>query len=542
LRFTLFNRFLWLIFVAGLLLSGCGDSNNDFVFVAPGQGGAPPAATVTGLQISPSQASIANGTSLQYQVTVTLSDGSSVVRTSDVDFESSAPGVAQIGATGQATGLSPGTATITATLDNLSATASLTVTGAELTELRVVPGDALSAPGTTRQYQALGSFNDGTEQDLTSQVRWSTGGANVTVANQNIGPSRVGQAVVEVDAATGTSVPVTATLGSISGQGTLRIGRFLYLSNAGDDSISTASIDSTGALTFSPQTTPAGDFVTDLAVDPTGRFLYAVQQDDSTVRSFSIGNDGSLTEVGTARSVDSAPRVVVVHPDGSRVYVAGQNSPNINTFEVAADGSLTADTAIVTSAPTLGMDIDPTGRYIFISHPLSSLVQSFDVETGEEVGTPVLASNIPGFGASSVVAEPSGRYVYVANTNLGRVYSFSVESGDLQDLGNSLASGTDTFGLAADPAGRFVYAANGDSDDIGQFLIQANGWLAPILPNPTVGTGPIDIDVDPSGRFFYVANSEANTVTRLQIDVGGDLVNPQTTGVGATPSGVVTTP
>lgn len=471
-----------------------------------------------------------------------LSDGTARVQSSEVSYASSDPGVASIDATGLADGLAAGTTTLTAGFDTFTATATLQVTDAQLTGLTVSPADALSAPGTKRQYRAVGSFNDGSTQDLTSQVNWTSSNSSVTIANQDLGPDRTGQASIDTAATTGTSASIEAVFGAFNAQAVLRIGRFAYVANSSDNTISTASIGSTGALTFQPQTTPAGSGVEDMAVDPTGRFLYAGDLDASTVRAFAIANDGGLSPIGTPQSVGSNPRVVVINPDGRSLYVAGQPASDVNVFSIGADGALTSTTTLTTGGACLGMDVDPTGRYLYVSDFITSLVRSFDLSTGQQIGNPVLAKAAPGTGASSVLADPGGRFVYVTNTTDNNLHAFAIGAeGGLINLNSTPATGNDPFGLAMDPQGEFLYAANGNSGTISRYLTEADGTLALNGAEPA-GNGPIDVTIDPSGRFLYVVNSDDNQVQAYQINATGDLSNSTLNNVGTRPQGVVTTP
>jgi len=67
-----------------------------------------------------------------------------------------------------------GLSTITATDPNtqISGTAQLDVTPAELVSIAVTPADASVVQGATRQFQATGTFSDDTEQVLTDTVTW----------------------------------------------------------------------------------------------------------------------------------------------------------------------------------------------------------------------------------------------------------------------------------------------------------------------------------------------------------------------------------
>ena len=151
-----FYRLLLLPCLLGLFVTGCGDSQDTFTYTGSAPNNELVGPVVTGLELSPATATIANGTTLEYVAKVLLSDGTSRVQSTDVSFTSSSPTTAQLNASGLASGLSPGSTVLTATFGEFTASATLQVTDAQLTGLTVSPSDALSAPGTKRQYKVEG--------------------------------------------------------------------------------------------------------------------------------------------------------------------------------------------------------------------------------------------------------------------------------------------------------------------------------------------------------------------------------------------------
>src|SRR5262249_30554993 len=80
-------------------------------------------------------------------------------------------------------------AVITASLDGVSGSAKVTVSAATLTALAIVPS-AVSVPvGATQGLSAIGVFNDGSTQDVTSQGSWTRSSDGIaTVSNQADSP------------------------------------------------------------------------------------------------------------------------------------------------------------------------------------------------------------------------------------------------------------------------------------------------------------------------------------------------------------------
>ena len=158
------------------------------------------------LQLNPPNASIAAGTSQPFTATGTFSDGSSQDLTASVTWSSSAPLIATIAASGLANGIMSGQATITATAGSVSTCTTLTVTPAALSAINITPANPTIAAGATESFTATGLFSDGTTQDLTTSVSWSSSMPSVAIINS---------AGLGTGVAAGQST-VTASSGSVS--------------------------------------------------------------------------------------------------------------------------------------------------------------------------------------------------------------------------------------------------------------------------------------------------------------------------------------
>ena len=162
------------------------------------------AALPASLSISPSNASIAKGTSQAYKATLTLSDGSTQDATSMATWivsDRMGTGVALINSMGIARGLSTGSASVTATYMGHSASAGLTVTAAVLASVAINPGSVTLGKGSTTTLPAIGTYSDGSTSDVTAAATWSVtdvmGTGVVTVdapgkiSGKNLGKARV---------------------------------------------------------------------------------------------------------------------------------------------------------------------------------------------------------------------------------------------------------------------------------------------------------------------------------------------------------------
>jgi len=202
------------------VVTGVANSNNNAVTITATYGGISNTTTVyvtdaapVSIQLTPSTASIATGTTQQYAVNVVYSDGSLQPVTAGLSWLSSSASVAGVDANGLATGLTAGQTTISVFYNSMSATASLTVTPAVLTNVVVTPITTVVGINGNVQFTATGVFSDNSTQDITSQVIWTSSNGAFAVVNA---------AGLATGISTGT-VTISASSGAVSGSATLNV-------------------------------------------------------------------------------------------------------------------------------------------------------------------------------------------------------------------------------------------------------------------------------------------------------------------------------
>jgi hypothetical protein len=135
-------------------------------------------AYLTSISIAPDTSSMAVGTRQRFSATGHYSDGSTQILTTLATWDSSDKSVATIsnaaGMQGVATALATGPTILSASYGGVTGTTSLTVTSAAVTSITVTPASASINFGANQQYTAMGSFDDGSMQDLTLTVSWSS--------------------------------------------------------------------------------------------------------------------------------------------------------------------------------------------------------------------------------------------------------------------------------------------------------------------------------------------------------------------------------
>jgi uncharacterized protein YjdB len=177
------------------------------------------AAVLTSIAVTPTNASIAKGTTLQLAATGTYTDNSTQDLTEAVTWKSSDASVTvsnAIGSHGLATGIVQGQATISAKIGDKAGSTTLTVSAATLVSIAVTPFNVSIAKGTSLQFTATGTYTDNSKQDLTKSASWASSSSSVAISNA---PLFVGLAVgVSQGAAT-----ISASVGGKSGETTLTV-------------------------------------------------------------------------------------------------------------------------------------------------------------------------------------------------------------------------------------------------------------------------------------------------------------------------------
>ena len=136
-------------------------------------------AALVGISVLPHSSSIAVGGQQQFSVLGTYTDGSTQDITASAAWSSSDLGIASISATGLAIPVAPGVTDITANFGGFSDTANLTVTAAHLTAIAVTPAIPTVGIRATVPFTATGQFDDGSTEDLTNEVTWTSSNASV---------------------------------------------------------------------------------------------------------------------------------------------------------------------------------------------------------------------------------------------------------------------------------------------------------------------------------------------------------------------------
>ena len=217
---------------AGTLTFVDNASNNPQVVSLIGTGSA---SNLLSIAVNPPAASVGLGATEQFSAVGTYSDHSTQNLTLSATWTSASPTTATVSA-GLASTVAQGTVYISAASGTISGAAKLTVTAPTLVSIALTPSNPSLTVGMTQQLTAIGTYTDGSTQDLTGSVAWSS--TTKTIASVSttgmVTANRAGQTAIKgvYNSVTGTTqvsvVPSTvayyvSTTGNDSNPGTLAL-------------------------------------------------------------------------------------------------------------------------------------------------------------------------------------------------------------------------------------------------------------------------------------------------------------------------------
>jgi hypothetical protein len=287
------------------MLAGCGSGSSK-----SNGGGGTPTPTLVSIKVGPPNANVKVGNIGTFTATGTLSDGKLKDLTASATWTTDAPSLASVDATGMVTGLSGGAANITATSGSIKGSNALAVIAP--ISINVSPAAIAVTLGGKQPFIASAKFADGTVQDLTQFVSWSSSSTGTATVDANGVASGVARGVTTISA---TNSSVTAST----------------LLNVTDKNFTDANLS--------------------------GPYAFTLTESDSRGSAFESGSitaDGKGTVTGgtedlnTVNGVSSAALTgsYVVYPDGRGILIlTGNGTSRTFRFVLKANSVTASDTS-----------------------------------------------------------------------------------------------------------------------------------------------------------------------------------------------------
>jgi len=379
-------RKFWVLAFAFLLAACSGVKSN-------GGGGGGGNASLTGLTVTPPQATVLVSKTQSLQATGSYSDGTTKDLTASVTWSSADTGKATVSTAGVVTGQATGVTTVKAQSGNFSGSTEITVTTANVC---ATPMSIAVAPANpTVPVNTTGTNSDASTCDITNLVSWSSstiakatvgdnpadkglvtgvaaGTATITAALNTANGTVSGSTSVTVTAPSITSISITPddmtlaigvgqqyTASAIYSDGSIEDlvtgvlwtssnttvatvdGNGLATTLAAGDTTITATV---GSFTDSSVITVVPAHLQSITLSPTNVTMPA-----STLQQFTaVGNfdDGSTQVLVSAAWLSSSPSVLTIDGNGLATAVAaGTATVSVTSGSVSASTSVTVSTA-----------------------------------------------------------------------------------------------------------------------------------------------------------------------------------------------------
>ena len=423
------------------------------------------AAAVSKVTVSPPTASLAQGRTLQLSVSITDSRGAPMAG-KVATWQSSDPTVATVSSTGLFRAVAPGSATITATADGVSGTASVTVTLVPVASVAVSPSNASLVTGRTLQLSLTLEDASGNPLSVSGRsVSWSSSATSVaSVSTTGV-----------VTGTTAGSATITATVDGKSGSASLSVTDIAVssvtvspataqLAVGGTRQFSAAARDASGgAITGRPVSWSSSNTAV-ATVSSTG-LVSAIAAGTAQVVATISGVQGSATATVTTVPVAS----VSVTPSSASLTIGGTAQLSA-TAKDANGNTLSGRTATWSSDDNAVATVDANGLVTAVGAGSAKVTATID---GVSASATITGAAVA---AASVAVSPST--VSVAE---GATTTLTATVKDAQ--GNTLAGRALTW----------------SSDDAAVATVSSSGVVTGISPGTATITATAAGGTAPSG-------------------------------------------
>jgi trimeric autotransporter adhesin len=289
-----------------------------------------------------------------------------------ITWSSSATDVATVSATGVVTGVSAGSATITATSEGQVGTATITVTAAPVASVSVTP-PTLSVPAT-RTGTLAAVVKDGAGNVLVGRtVTWSSSAGSIA----SVSPTGVVSGLAE-----GTAT-ITATSETKSGSATVTVTPAPVAAVAVSPASATINIDATTTLSatltdansnvLTGRTVVWSSTATDVATVSAAGEVTGVLDGSATITATSEGKSGSATITVLKRPVGS----VTVTPSSASVRVGNSRSLTA-TVKDTKGKILSGITVVWTTSDASVAAVDTSGQVTGVAVGMATITATVD--------------------------------------------------------------------------------------------------------------------------------------------------------------------
>jgi len=271
-----------------------------------------------------------------------------------------------------------------------------------------------------------------------------------------------------------------------------------------------------------------------VAQDPLNRFVYVANAGSNTVSAYSINaGTGELTEIeGSPYSVGNKPVSLTVDANGWYLYTLNQGSQDMSVFLIHVKKGQLAEaqgSPVPVKKEPMNLISDPTSRFVYVNNHLDNSINVYRFRQAitpsifeiTDYGSPFVFDTVP----NDVVIDPIGRLALVLQREAKQISMFYVHvaTGGLVPIDDNLQP----YKLDSDgakkaifhPSGKFAYVLDEKDNHILQLKVgRLNGKLSEAAKPVSTGGKPLSFIVEPSGQYLYVINENEKGLRKFSVE------------------------
>ena len=408
-----------------------------------------------------------------------------------------------------------------------------------LTSIAISPALTSIPAGQKLRYAASGTFADGSTQDVSTSVTWTSSNSAVAVIASQAGTGSglatgVSPGTVSLTASSESITSNVATLKVSPSTSYLTVSPATVAITQGQQTQFTATTtlpdgttqDVTNSVTWASSTPTVGTISNSSGTE-------GLAQGVAPGTTIITATSGSLT--ASATLAVNAPVATGTTPRFAFAVVNGASpSSGAGIYTYTIDPS-TAQLRLASyldisnlGAAVAAVAADPTGKFAYTivqNNQTSALgVAGFQISPSNGALTPISGDPFfctcyaPGESVNAITFDPKAPFLYIPSgspsaPNAISAFLIDPTTGVLTAAsGSPFSAGSNDGALAADPTGSFLYAANQADGTLSEFTINSTtGALNPVEGSPIAYTpgNPSILAINPKSPFLYVASSGA---------------------------------
>jgi 6-phosphogluconolactonase (cycloisomerase 2 family) len=262
--------------------------------------------------------------------------------------------------------------------------------------------------------------------------------------------------------------------------------RFLFVVNAGSNSISSFKITNSGTLILADVKHSGGSFPVSIATQHD--LLYVANRGNgssiaSNVTGFWVDDNGKLNEITYSTkplsSKNSQPTCIVFNYESKKIAVSEVNTNLISVFTIQSNGTLVGPVVSPSSGAGPFGSVFLTNNVLLVTEAGANALSSYTVNHDGMLS--VISSSVPNNQAATcwVSLSHNKRFAYTSNAGGHTITTYEIKYNGHLRVSNVIYSTKDVAGAPIDSGicSNHLYVLNGNEGSISDFQTSTEGKL-----------------------------------------------------------------